>query len=727
MEKKHRLTLESMNENEPSPKRAAHFDDVASPMALIPITVNPDVTHDFECLSPPSQSAIFDDDHDPELSQLRRYYEGGGKSSIRLKLHASTKACMTPYDRASLEKGDLVDFELGPHDPSVDFGREIFTSQLQQSAATYLGLERLSSRHCRLDWSCENNDVCLFVTDLGSTNGTVVNSTRLVPEVRTRVYHGDIIRLAFMKGNPLRSCKIQYEVEDPRVVRIDTPFRSPAVTLGHNVLVRFRRLICIVHGTAWPRVSFLPARCATLMDPIYDRMTFMLNFQKEYEGLKDSLTTAAKSTWHDHVNYAGVQVVHAAPPIDVAVYFATLDALHMIVSSKCRVLHFSGHGAPDCLYFESDERLGLSNPIPYKMLVQILQAPTVRLHLRLAVVNSCNSEHVAKAFVDCGVPHVIAIRGDTAVEDAEAVHFTQAFYLNLALGRKTVNECFKDALVTISCSPHRSMSSSSSDGEGTPKFTLLPEGIRHDEVVFPHITIPQVAHQPFQARFPNIWDSKVPMLCPHFRFRSIEQLRLCQYLTIENDATYKRWIWITGPSGIGKTQLAHACARFLHPRMAFLGGVYSLNVAELCEDDEKARPKLLHHPHERIYDKIESLLDEFRGSGNRRMERMHKLTRHIHGTPMLVVLDGCDALLYENIHMFTSFVNCKLAENIGLKVITTSEYPCQTDRAHDHGLYIFKTGPMTRRASAKLIVEILFPRKLSVHKMRRSLGRAPGH
>ncbi|RHY77486.1 hypothetical protein DYB30_014076 [Aphanomyces astaci] len=99
---------------------------------------------------------------------------------------------------------------------------------------------------------------------------------------------------------------------------------------------------------------------------------------------------------------------------------------------------------------------------------------------------------------------------------------------------------------------------------------------------------------------------------------------------------------------------------------------------------------------------------------------MHKLTRHIHGAPMLVVLDGCDTVLLGDAQMFTTFVNSQLADNIGLKVLTTSVYFCQTDRVHDHGLYVFKTPPMTRKASAKLLVDMVFPRKLPLQGMTRS-------
>ena len=40
-----------------------------------------------------------------------------------------------------------------------------------------------------------------------------------------------------------------------------------------------------------------------------------------------------------------------------------------------------------------------------------------------------------QAFVDAGVPHVIAVRVDTKVSDHAAHAFTRAFYLALAVGQ----------------------------------------------------------------------------------------------------------------------------------------------------------------------------------------------------------------------------------------------------------------------------------------------------
>ncbi|KAH9105231.1 hypothetical protein LEN26_006140 [Aphanomyces euteiches] len=704
MEKKHRLA--SDGENEPSPKRASY---TASPLALIAIKVNPEVTQQVECLSPLNSSN--DDDCHPELSQLTRYKENEKKGTMRLKLDDANKASMSHYDLTSLENGELVDIELGHDDRSVTLGREIFTSNVQKATATALGLGRLSSRHCLVEWRADDQ-FALYVTDLSSTNGTFINSTRIAAEKPTRVTHGDVIQLAFVKHRPSIGCKLRYVVDDPRICRIDTPYRSPVTTLGHNGIL-FAGPLCYYDG---PKL----------------RSHDTLNFQKEYDGLKESLVKAANMTSNPHVDGCGIPMVQAPPKIDISVSFATLDALHMMVSSKCRVLHYSGHGSASCLYFESDERQGLADPIPYSTLVNVLRGPGQH-HLRLVVVNSCNSEHIAKAFVDCGVPHVIAIRGDTVVEDSEAVHFTQSFYLNLATGLYTVEECFRNALTTISCSPHRTVLPTerfkvenetqvalfTDFPKSVDKFTLLPEDDSHHEVIFPGVAVPSAMHIPYDARFLNLWNCPLPPLCQNFRFRSIEMLRLCGYLTEESDIMFKRWIWITGPPGVGKTQLAYACASYLNPRMAFLGGIYVLNVATFCDDSNSAIMTNSFHPNEELYDKLDCELDELRSKASRRMQRLHKLTRHIHGVPMLVVLDGCEPLLHDAT-IFAAFINNKLTDNIGLKIITTSQYFYHTDRVHDHGLYVFNTKPLTRRASAKLLVDIVASRKISIHTMQRS-------
>ncbi|RHZ30137.1 hypothetical protein DYB26_011690, partial [Aphanomyces astaci] len=294
MEKEHVPAFDFTDDDDsiqPLPKRPNPHDDgvLPSPMALIPISVNPDVTKEVECQSPPTQDTYYDDDHDEELSQMRRYYEDDKNGSMRLKLHASTKECMTHYDLTSLDEEDLVNIELGPQDRSIRFGREDFVGCLQSTAITSLGLHCLSAHHCTVEWS-EVDDASLYVTDLSSTNGTIVNSTPL-----------------------------------------------------------------------------------------------------------------------DHVNDAGMAMVHAAPPIDVSVSFATMDALRTMVSSKCRVLHYSGHGATNCLYFESDEQQGMADLIPVDTLLQIVRTH-VQLHLRLVGVEKFTLLPTHQPHNEVVFPHMVVPR-----------------------------------------------------------------------------------------------------------------------------------------------------------------------------------------------------------------------------------------------------------------------------------------------------------------------------
>ena len=54
--------------------------------------------------------------------------------------------------------------------------------------------------------------------------------------------------------------------------------------------------------------------------------------------------------------------------------------------------------------------------------------------LRFVFVSACFSEAAAQAFVEAGVPHVVAVRLSTRVSDHAAHAFTRAFYLALAVG-----------------------------------------------------------------------------------------------------------------------------------------------------------------------------------------------------------------------------------------------------------------------------------------------------
>ena len=85
-------------------------------------------------------------------------------------------------------------------------------------------------------------------------------------------------------------------------------------------------------------------------------------------------------------------------------------------------------------------------------LKKLLQAGNLA-SLRFVFVSACFSEAAAQAFVDAGVPHVVAVRLNTRVSDHAAHAFTRAFYLALAVGN-TIKESFDIGVQAVVNAPN---------------------------------------------------------------------------------------------------------------------------------------------------------------------------------------------------------------------------------------------------------------------------------
>ena len=140
----------------------------------------------------------------------------------------------------------------------------------------------------------------------------------------------------------------------------------------------------------------------------------MLDFERERSLICDSMREARRG-------------------IKLRFEHATTDRLRTLVTlGACAGLHYSGHGAENFLSMEDGR--GGAHLVRVPALKKLLQAGGVA-SLRFVFVSACFSEAAAQAFVEAGVPHVIAVRLNTRVSDHAAHAFTRAFYLALAVGQ----------------------------------------------------------------------------------------------------------------------------------------------------------------------------------------------------------------------------------------------------------------------------------------------------
>ena len=93
------------------------------------------------------------------------------------------------------------------------------------------------------------------------------------------------------------------------------------------------------------------------------------------------------------------------------------------------VVHFSGHGSPDGLVFDTDSSEGYV--VPIEPLASLFELLTRTRPVHGVVLNACYSERQAQAIA----PHVGLIVGTTSsITDDGAIAFSSGFYRGLAFG-----------------------------------------------------------------------------------------------------------------------------------------------------------------------------------------------------------------------------------------------------------------------------------------------------
>ncbi|CAM9196648.1 unnamed protein product, partial [Phaeothamnion confervicola] len=181
---------------------------------------------------------------------------------------------------------------------------------------------------------------------------------------------------------------------------------------------------------------------------------------------------------------------------------------------------------------------------------------------RLVFVSACYSESVARAFVEAGVQHVVAVsqhnkarrgRRGWAVMDQTALEFTHTFYTLLLRG-DSVQQAFDIGRERVMASRTHS--------EEARKFLLLPDGGGSD----------RHAARPFTdaagGRFADVTPPSSPNHCwavtDSFIGRSCEVQAVFRHL-----ATERRVISVIGRPGIGKTQVALRACHYAQERHLF--------------------------------------------------------------------------------------------------------------------------------------------------------------
>jgi len=227
------------------------------------------------------------------------------------------------------------------------------------------------------------------------------------------------------------------------------------------------------------------------------------------------------------------------------------------------VLHYSGHGHPQCLTFE-DGRGGLQ-PVPPRRLEALVRPRPPAL----AVVCACHSLRAAQALVAAGVKHVVAVSLDEPLLDAAAVAFTRAFYHALSVG-DSVRRAFDGGVEAVAASPRVGP-------DWASKFELLPEDGDHTAKVLPRslmrrkVLVPAPPPGP-PPRWPPraTLSQNAPRPPEDFLGREVDAFKVLDALL----ARRRRFVSLVGPVGVGKSALAAFVAEYVDARALFRAVVF---------------------------------------------------------------------------------------------------------------------------------------------------------
>jgi hypothetical protein len=451
---------------------------------------------------------------------------------------------------------------------------------------------------------------------------------------------------------------------------------------------------------------------------------------------------------------------------------ADLHAFRKVLSFGCRALHFSGHGVPGQVIFET--RKGEAQFVSQQELQDLLLAggaenrrpsrnhdskprrrrkrsgsgsssdssssssssddatfglavtshrvekgwvalspPPLhekkpRVPLQLVFVSACHSESVAQAFVSAGVPHVVVVSKEEKVLDRKAMEFAKAFYTALFAGH-SVAKSFHIGRVQADIAV---TSSGSGVGDGRSEFKLLGDG-DHNDAPFRDVPVGDCVETDMGGRRGGkATVNECDAVAEVFVGRSLEVHRV--YKSLVEGA---RLVSITGERGVGKTEVALQCAQYATERRVFSHIFYlRLNAGTEGEDANGGACKHLELEPSALISRFAKCLGLHANSLEELAEQARQrceAENHGDGSSFLLILDGCNRAQRQS-QRFRAIVAMLLRRVNSLALLLTGDG--KFGAMDGVGEKIIPVGPLPP-ADAALLFTLRAPRKIKAHEM----------
>jgi hypothetical protein len=364
---------------------------------------------------------------------------------------------------------------------------------------------------------------------------------------------------------------------------------------------------------------------------------------------------------------------------------ATSDNLRKLVTLGCRALHYTGHGMPGCLAFENGK--GEMHSLEVGVMQKLFAAGGGAEGVQFVFVSACHSQSAGAAFVQAGVPHVVAVRWDAKVSDKSSRIFAKNFYLALLVGR-TVKQAFEIGQAAVEAAPD----AFKRGDDCNPKFLLLPDGGNHDVRVF-H----DAEDGPHLDETPPLPTNTCDTALAYFPGRNTEMQELVSVIH-----SAKRCVTIRGEPGIGKTALATKACHYINERRLF-EAIYFIPVAKIPFARSDVHPVCQAIAHATGVGEIREENDLFKVLN----------TRHV-----MIVLDGCEGQVQHG-PGFVRFLSALFKRTRQVSILITSVHAIQAGGSEfvaSEAEKVISLGRLDDINSAALFTH-LAPRQLSIVEM----------
>ncbi len=228
---------------------------------------------------------------------------------------------------------------------------------------------------------------------------------------------------------------------------------------------------------------------------------------------------------------------------------ATTGAVMGALRQSWDVVHFTGHGTNDGRLVLEDG-FGVAHLLPTEDTAQIFAAQEIPL----VILSACYSATIGQHLIDAGVPAVIAIDATTPIADEAAIIFADHFYKALALGW-TIQRAFKEAQMAVKMDArvgdaHPPLDEFGNDQSAwSQRFQLLGDGNRS-------MAVSAGEYDETGAK------EEVPNNLPPFNLKFVGRAREIVNVAKAFDQQNNACVTLSGPGGLGKTELSKAIARW---------------------------------------------------------------------------------------------------------------------------------------------------------------------